>query len=121
MKKLLVFCLLLSGCVQGSAMLVGDVRPATKPEAVRLYIDPPQAYERIALVTAEAEDMGSQQVTQDLALQELKEQAAKVGANGVLLRDMGDKSVNYASWGGGSFFFGTANNKVLRGEAIYVK
>lgn len=79
---------LLSGCtvVDGSAILVGQRRPATQPEQVQIYSKAPAHYEEIAIVYAKAgHDFRRDQGLMDSAIQKLKEEAAKYGANGVLL------------------------------------
>ncbi|MDB4522267.1 hypothetical protein N9100_02530, partial [Gammaproteobacteria bacterium] len=75
-------------------------------------------------------DMGiTAQQSQDYALEELKKQAAKLGANGVLLTNVGTEKESYVggtyvplATGGGYVmpYGGTYNTEALSGEAIFV-
>ena len=85
--------LLLAGCAGSSARLLAPARPAIDPAAVRIYRTPPQHYQEIAVLDATSGAKffrGSPQGEAE-ALQRLKEEAAKVGANGVLA-DVGRRS-----------------------------
>jgi hypothetical protein len=93
MMKAALFAVLLAGCAvtNESALLVGTPRPAIAPELVKLYSTPPKRYVEIAIVQADAaHDFMSKQALLDKAVQNAKAQAAKVGANGILLDQMGD-------------------------------
>ena len=86
--------LLLAGCAGSSTRLLAPARPAIDPAAVRIYRTPPQHYQEIAALDATSGATffrGSPQGEAE-ALQRLKEEAAKVGANGVLLTLVGDRS-----------------------------
>ncbi|MDF5382498.1 hypothetical protein P3675_24430, partial [Vibrio parahaemolyticus] len=52
---LLAFVLALTGCASGSSILVGEARESIAPEKVRLYIEPPESYDTIALVNASSD------------------------------------------------------------------
>ncbi len=62
----------------------------------------------------------------DYAVEELKKQAASVGANGVILRTVGEKGgTSYGTFipnasGGGYFVGGSEAAQSVSGEAIYV-
>lgn len=91
---LLVF--LLGGCTltRGSYVLVGTAHPPTTAAQVRLYTTLPPMYERIAFVSADSRnDFASEQNLSDHAIERLKEEAAKVGANGLLLNGIGNYQV----------------------------
>lgn len=86
----------LSGCAitNETTLLVGKARPSTTPDQVKLYTSPPEKYEEIALVSADAaHDFMSKQALLDISIAKIKEEAAKVGANGVLLDSVGDNYV----------------------------
>ena len=74
---------LLGGCSTGSHIITGNVRTAISADAVKVYTDAPEKYEKIGFVTASYAGVG--QRAMDLAMSELKNQAGKIGANGVLL------------------------------------
>lgn len=91
----------LAGCVSSHVML-GNARPATTPDQVKLYVRPPAKYEEIALLESSSKNSFAitQQGKTNKAVERLKEEAAALGANGVLLRGTGDQyggSVNTGS------------------------
>jgi uncharacterized protein YbjQ (UPF0145 family) len=77
----------LLGCgPSGSAVLTGARRSAQPTEAVTIYLEPPtRKYEVVGLVTSRSVNGLTQQSDTQQATDELKRQAAKLGANGVLL------------------------------------
>jgi uncharacterized protein YbjQ (UPF0145 family) len=59
---------------------------------VQLYVEPPKSsYEVIALVNASSASGWTDQQSIDYAIDELKSQAAALGANGVILGQPGSK------------------------------
>lgn len=72
----------------GSFILLGKKRAPIDPDEVVIYLDPPARYEKIAVV--EGDSMGSfafsSQGKVDKALQRMKKQAAKLGANAIILQ-----------------------------------
>jgi hypothetical protein len=121
MKTVLLFVLLLTGCANGSALVTGKTRPATDPASVQLLTEAPPRYESIGIVTAEGFASFTRQQTQDFALIELKEQAAKIGANAVILKNMNDNNVtnfSYSRFGGLSS--SNATRIQMQGEAVFV-
>jgi len=75
----------------GSAIVTGKRRPATDPDDVIVYLDPPSQYETIGMVDATVPYNVSQQVTQDNIVKILKNQTANIGGNGVILIDIDSK------------------------------
>lgn len=122
----LLLTLLLAGCTTGSALVTGTQRPPIDPSQVTIYRNPPSSkFEHIGIVKAQAEEVLSQQDAMDRAVEELKKQAAKIGANGVVLGGMGEKYEHYSGYtpyagGGGYFYSGTTQYQTLQGDAIYV-
>jgi hypothetical protein len=132
-----VMILFLGGCASSQAVLVGRARPAISPDQVRIYLQPPGArYEQIANLAASSR--GSFAFTaagkMDKVIERLKQQAAKLGANGILLHGVADqtgRSVGAAvdvenqsthspyglGFSGWAFFYAKAGD----GVAIYVK
>ena len=86
----------LAGCASSSqVVLVGAARPPTSPDQVKIYLEPPGAtYEQIANLAASSE--GSFAITaagkMDKVVERLKQQAAKLGANGLLLHGVEDQT-----------------------------
>ena len=85
----------LSACASSRAVLVGRARPPISPDRVRIYLEPPESpYEQIANLAASSR--GSFALTThgkiDKVIERLKNQAARLGANGVLLHGVGSRS-----------------------------
>jgi hypothetical protein len=87
-----VFFAVLFGCATSSAVIVGEKRPAISPEEVKLYIDPPSQFETIAILQSSSDVNFSNQAAQDRAIAKLKKEAAKIGANGLLITGIGQGS-----------------------------
>ncbi len=105
--------LLLSGCNSSSSILVGTARPAIQPSTVKVFDTPPKSFEVIALIEATGKTGWSAQKKTDGAIASLKEQAAAIGANGVLIEKFSDETGTYQ---GTSYI-----NKKVQGRAILVK
>ena len=85
--------------------MIGKARPPISPEQVVIYTRPPEMpYEEIARI--ETSSQGSFSFTAqgktDAVIRRLKEEAAKLGANGVLLEGIGDQASGSIGTGGGS-------------------
>lgn len=138
MKKpvaLLCGVLFLAACATSSHVMVGKARPPVSPADVRVYMEPPRHYDRIAILDASSEgsfQFGDQAKT-DAALERLRREAAKLGANGVLFQGAGEKPGMVIGTGGSSVSMGGNSSigvglglsrqlmhKVVHGEAIYV-
>jgi hypothetical protein len=126
---------LVFGCSSTSHVLLGMPRPPIPPESVRVYAQPPPKYEQIAAIDASSK--GSLALTgqqnMDKAIARLKEEAGKLGANGVLLQGVQDQQSGAIGTGVGSSSYGPGSsvgvgvggsfgiyNKVVHGLAIYV-
>ncbi len=101
-KRLTILGLLsLAGCVT-SHVIVGKLRPPISPDQVQLYLHPPAAkYEEIALLESSSKHSFSftAQGKSDALIQRLKRDAAKLGANGILLQGVGDKATGSVGTG----------------------
>ncbi|WP_027727612.1 hypothetical protein [Treponema sp. C6A8] len=101
----------------GTALVTGIKREATIPEQVIIYTEAPQNYEVVGIVTAASDAGKTEQDMLNYAIAELKKQAAKIGANGVIIEDMDLSS------GGFVMFYGVAVPiavKEVSGKAIFV-
>jgi hypothetical protein len=111
----------LFNCVGGSAVITGNVRPAIDPSEVKIYLEPPSQYEIIGIVEASSDVEFSSQAAQDRVMTELKKQAAKIGANGVLLINVGNQAGGMTGfYSGGVFYAGSSETKTAHGQAIYI-
>lgn len=132
---LAVLACVAAGCATSSHVLIGTARPPISPESVRVYWRPPPKYEEIATVNASSQ--GSLAITSqqnmDKAIQRLKAEAAKLGANGILLQGVQDTQSGSIGAGGGGASYGPGSatgvgvggsfaltSKVAQGLAIYV-
>jgi hypothetical protein len=127
----------LAGCVSSQVAVVGRARAAIPPDQVQIFLQPPDSpYEQIANLSASSG--GSFALTGprkiDKVIERLKKEAAKLGANGILLHGVGDQSAGSVGagistetnsphspyglgFGASAFFF----QKSGEGVAIYVE
>lgn len=102
-----LFTLALSACAS-SALVTGTPRAPIDPAQVRLYYGPPPGhYEEIALLETKSGPFtyGEQNKT-DAVVANLREEAAKLGANGVLFRGTAD------GYGGGGVSVGAGGGRI---------
>jgi len=125
-----------SGCSVSSHVLVGKARAPTTPEEVRIYARPPSApFEHIATISANAKNAfhSGGPEAEDKVIERLKIEAAKLGANGVILSGFSESQAATIGTGVGSESYGNHSavgvgvggsfgiyKKTGRGEAIYV-
>ncbi len=126
----------LAGCVT-SHVMVGQARPPISPDQVQIYLRPPaNKYVEIALLDTSSKGAFafSAQGKTDAVMERLKAEAAKLGANGILLQGVGDQAGGSVGTGFGSatatahsafgYGFGssaTVFHKTGDGLAIYVE
>lgn len=118
----------LLGACASSSVVVGKVRPAIAPAQVKIYLNPPRKFEEIALLESRSRASWSitEQGKMDTVMDRMKEEAAKLGANGVLLRGTADQHAGSISTGtfGGNAALGLSLGMVTKvgsGTAIYVE
>jgi hypothetical protein len=118
----LLIILSLSACASGSAIVTGYTRQPIEFNLVKLYLEEPTQFEVIGIVNASSDAGFTEQGSMDYAIEELKKQAAKLGANGVLLTTTGQtQSTSVGSYGNGLIFSIPTTTKTVSGKAIYVK
>jgi hypothetical protein len=121
----------LAACAASSHVLVGTARTPIAPEQVKIYLQPPPRYEEIATIDASSRGtpVFTDQRKMDRAIGRLKQEAAKLGANGILLEGTSDQQTGGIGLGTGSasgnsaFGIGTSFGIVIKtatGIAIYV-
>lgn len=95
---------LMAACATDSVVITGSPRPAISPADVRIYWRPPAVFEEIAILNTSknsAFTTGGQK-TVDKVIAGLREQAARVGANGVILEGFSDRQTGSLGSGVGS-------------------
>ena len=110
----------LFSCATGSSIITGTKRPAISASEVKLYLEPPTEYETIGIVNASGDVEFSEQAAQDRVLNKLKSQAAKVGANGVLLFSTETKTGETFIMISGAFYPVSTKKIAAQAKAIYV-
>ena len=121
--------LIIAGCtiMDGNAIVIGNTRSPISPTEVRLYRTAPDNFKEIAIVSASAgHDFQKGSSLMNSAIERVKNEAAKVGANGVILTEINERdapsiTTSYghatASGTGGSAFATGAATSVNRGDA----
>jgi hypothetical protein len=114
---LLVACTLFSimGCASHPVKVTGTRRPPIPPEQVVLYFNIPADFEIIATLIASSGARLTEERSVEYAIKELKKQAAKLGANGLML----EPKIETASSVDNSNHRYTT--KTVQGTAIFVK
>ena len=105
----------LGGCAPTSQVLVGKARPAISASDVKIYSHAPAVFEEIATLNASSKSVfgpGGQKSV-DKVIGRLKEQAAKLGANGVVLEGFSDHE-------SGSLGTGVGSDSYSRSSAVGV-
>jgi hypothetical protein len=126
----------LAACAPSSHVLVGKARPPIAPEQVKIYSHPPATpFEEVAVLDATSKSVfgtGGQKSV-DKVVERLKIEAAKLGANGVILEGFSDAETGSIGTGVGSDSYGSHSavgvgvggslgiyKKTGHGDAIYV-
>jgi len=117
----LIAVLLLAGCASGSSIVVGEVREPIDSSQVVQYFKFPENYELIGIVTAPSDAGLTEQVSGGRAVEELKNQAAKLGANGILILFTSGQDPTVIDGSGTDYNYTvTVPEKSVIGKAIYV-
>lgn len=113
--------LVLAGCATGSAIVVGQVRDPIDPKSVKLYMEAPENYEVIGIVKASSDSGWTEQGSVNYAVEELKKQAAKIGANGVFLETTGEQTSTIIGGQGTGYLYAIpVSAQTVSGKAILV-
>ena len=137
MKKLVllytIVLFLLQGCYPVSHIVIGEKKNPINANLVEVYSDFPDEYEKVAMIEASSDfafkDMSLEITDQrktDKALARLKEEAASLGANGIVIQSLSNKNNLHFSLrkdDRGTLNADTRNEKQkeLKAIAIFVK
>jgi hypothetical protein len=117
----LLSALVMAACATGSSIVVGQVRESIDPSQVKLYLEAPKTYEGIGIVNASSDAGWTEQGSVDYAIEELKKQAAKLGANGVLIASTGEQTSTIIGGHGTGYVYAIpVTAKTVSGKAIFV-
>ena len=125
--RYLVLILLLISCHPVSHIVVGNKREPTSPENVKVYLDYPESYEKIALVDAGSNFsfkdpviLFAWQSKMNKALERLKIEAASLGANGILIVNTDNKTYQSINSNENGVQTSTYEEKFIKAIAIHV-
>ncbi len=125
--RYLVLILLLISCHPVSHIVVGNKREATSPTDVKVYLDYPESYEKIALVDAGSNFsfkdpviLFAWQSKMNKALERLKIEAASLGANGILIVNTDNKTYQSINSNKDGVQSSTYEEKFIKAIAIHV-
>ena len=131
----LMFLAGLAACAPSSHVITGTARPPIQPSEVKIYSNPPPNYQEIAVLDASSNSMfgAGGQKTVDKVIERLKIEAAKLGANGIILEGFQDAQTGSIGAGAGSDSYSRSSavgvggggslgiyKKTGHGDAIYV-
>ena len=125
--RYLVLILFLINCHPVSHIVVGSKREPTSPENVKVYLEYPESYEKIALVDAGSNFsfkdpviLFAWQSKMNKALERLKIEAASLGANGILIVDTDNKTYQSINSNENGVQSSTYEEKFIKAIAIHV-
>jgi hypothetical protein len=125
----------IAACAPSSHILVGTARAPIAPDQVKIYSFAPPVFDEIAILNASSKSVFSPggQRAMDQVIERLKVEAAKLGANGVILEGFMDNQSGSIGTGVGSDSYSRSSSvgvgvggslgifkKTGQGRAIYV-
>ena len=125
----LLIVMILVGCHPVSHIIVGETRAPVSPSQVKIYLDYPEEYEKIALIDAGSNFAFKDPVIlfdwqrkMDKAMERLKIEAAQLGANGILIVNTDTNNIiqSVRSDGEGGTQVSSSTEKYVKAIAIYV-
>ena len=135
--SLTILLSLLCGYAWAETIMMGKARPPISPDKVQVYWKAPRKYDVIAIITKGSGSwMFADSSQVDNAIAKIKVEAAKVGANGIILTAIeNDSSGGGVSIGVGGFGFpghhvgvggdtsvsAPIMHKTVQAEAVYVR
>ena len=125
--RYLILILLLINCHPVSHIVVGNKREPTSPTDVKVYLEYPESYEKIALVDAGSNFsfkdpviLFAWQSKMNKALERLKVEAASLGANGILIVNTDNKTYQSINSNENGVQTSTYEEKFIKAIAIHV-
>jgi murein endopeptidase len=91
------------GCASAARVVTGVVRPPTSAGQIVVYSEAPRSFEQIAVLDASRRTLfGAGPGSTDKVLERLKTEAAKLGANGLILEELEQTQTGSFGTGAGS-------------------
>ena len=117
-----------SSCMPVSHVIVGEAKSPINPSNVKIYLDYPEKYEKIALIDAGSNFalkdpviLFTWQSKMDKTMERLTIKAAQLGANGILIINTDNKiHQSVRSDGQGGSQISSSTEKFVKAIAIYV-
>lgn len=124
-KKLLLLILipLLNACSSTDTTMIGEKRKPINIELVKIYEVAPEKYDAIATMSSSSASSltYSEQNRKSQAIDKLKRSASELGANGILLTSIEEKtSPTPVQQSSGAYLYMHGSKKVVKAVAIYV-
>ena len=133
---LTVFAIALTACAAAppAVVMTGTARPPISPDQVAVLSQPPPQFESIAIINASGKSVNpAGQAAFDTVVARLKQQAAQLGANAVILEGFSDRQTASIGTGVGSTSYSSHSavgvgvgggfgiyRKTAHGRAIYI-
>ena len=120
---ILAILFVLAGCATGSALVTGQVRTAIEDHSsIQILTTMPADAEEIAIVKASSDSGWTEQGSLDYAVDELRKQAAKLGANAVVITGRDTSSEEYSvPVYNSSPIIGSSSVEIVQGIAVWIK
>ena len=120
---ILAILFVLAGCATGSALVTGQVRTAIEDaSSIQILTTMPADAEEIAIVKASSDSGCTEQGSLDYAVEELKKQTAKLGANAVVItgRDTSSEVYSVPVYNS-SPILGSSSVEIVQGVAVWIE
>lgn len=108
--------LIISGCASSAVIITGETRQEINPNQVIVYSEMPPNSLIIGIVTASSGSGWTAQGDMNYAIQALKKQAARIGANGIVIENI-DKNISVYTSESTTVL---GSEHTISGKAIYV-
>jgi hypothetical protein len=104
-----------------STIVTGKERPAIYSDQVKVYSSPPKKYEDVAIISGSSSSGGTAQRQTNNVIVGLREQAAKLGANGILIQSAGAQNAGAVVYPNNGYpIVAPVVGQAITAKAIYV-
>lgn len=114
----------IGSCASSSHVLIGEKKSPIPVTEVKIYTKKPKFFDAITIIDASSKNslVFTDQQKMDTAMARLKEEAAKLGANGIILGSIGEEQVLVPmTQSNGTTTYITGSHKAVKATAIYVE